>query len=449
MTVPPAPLNVLVILTDEQSADEIGALRNDGLLHTPAMDSLVARGTRFSHAYCAHPLCVPSRASLITGRYPHELGIMSLAACNKHDHAHPNHPVDVTRYPTFGSHFRNAGYDTAYFGKWHIPIHPQDPAASGFDHVDQRPHALEQSSGNGLDRVSSDQAIAFLQQPRERPFLMVLSYNNPHNICEWFRGTRGSDLPDGDVGQPPAAEACPPMPANHDLPVDEVDAVTALSKKRPPRTEEDWRQLRWAYHRMTELTDRRLSRVLATLSAVGKLDDTVIVLTSDHGELAGAHGFNQKRLFYEESAGVPFVVCHPHRRQPAVSDVLVNMGIDLFPTLCDAAGIAPPSGLPGQALVTGAQQARPWVVVATELKREGTLGRMLRSERYKYCLYEEGQHRESLVDLAADPGEMFNLARQPGHRDILLQHRASLRAYAEKTGDTWVLDHLPVEDARA
>jgi arylsulfatase A-like enzyme len=216
-------------------------------------------------------------------------------------------------------------------------------------------------------------------------------------------------------------------------------------------TTEDWRKHRWGYYRMTELVDKQIGRVLESLRRAGLEKNTLIVLTSDHGECAGAHGFNQKTVFYEESVRVPLIVACQGATAGGTSDKLVNTGIDLLPTMLDFAGLTIPKILPGRSLVPlvlGKPVAdwRDHVVVENNMYQAGEVeglkpqmeGRMVRTERYKYCVHDHGQRRESLVDLKADPGETKNLAGDPKYRKILLEHRALLAKFAKEHSDPLV-----------
>src|SRR6185437_3782739 len=146
----------------------------------------------------------------------------------------------------------------------------------------------------------------------------------------------------------------------------------------------------------------------------------------------GAHHWNQKTVFYEESVRVPLILKLPSVVKPAISDRLVNTGVDLLPTLCGVAGIQPAEPMPGMNLMGTAtgrvrHDPRSYVVSSNHMTQgapvDGKIhkprGRMVRSQRYKYCVYDQGKHRESLVDLAHDPGEMVNIADQPQAQETL------------------------------
>ena len=179
----PARPNILVIITDQQSADALSCRIGPRYIHTPHMDSLAARGVFFTRAYSANPICVPSRTSMFTGRYPCETGVQS----------NDRMPFDAHAFPTLGTYFRQAGYDTGYVGKWHMLIPIENPDLSGFD-------SFANIQNNGGDARTPSAVAEFLSRKRERPFLLVASFVNPHNIAEW---SRGQPLPDGEIGPPP------------------------------------------------------------------------------------------------------------------------------------------------------------------------------------------------------------------------------------------------------
>jgi choline-sulfatase len=429
--------NVLLILTDQQSADAMSCAQGDRYLRTPNIDRLAARGIRFTRAYVANPICVPSRTAFFTGRYPHETGVQD----------NDRHPVDPKKFPSLGRHFRQAGYATGYVGKWHVPIAISEPDAGGFDYT-------ANLKNNGGDKDTPPAVAAFLERKPQKPFFLVASFVNPHNICEWARGQK---LPDGDIGPPPAPEDCPPAPANLAAPADEPDIV-ALARRayhanpQFPVGDFDaakWRQYRWAYYRMVEKVDAGIGRVLNSLEASGQADHTLIVLTADHGDCQGAHGWNQKTAFNDESARVPFIVCPPGRKSAGTSDLLVQTGIDLFPTLCDYAAIQAPSGLPGMSIRASIEgrpatsNARSFIVVSNHFVQGMPIlgikptpaGRMLRTERYKYCVYDQGERRESLIDMTRDPGEQQNLANDQAFAPVLAKHRRLIAEWSRTTGD--------------
>jgi len=443
--------NIVLIISDQQFADAMSCRMGRQFLNTPAMDRLAQSGTLFARAYSANPLCMPWRASVFTGRYPHETRVTQNAI--------PEGGVDPKEFVCLGTHFRNAGYDTAYCGKWHLCSTVKDTSAHGFEVL----------TGKGKDDHDANVTTAarkFLARPHDKPFVLVASYLNPHNICEWARRLAGRKqvLTCGEIGDPPPLDQLPPLPANLAPPKNEPDGMTLMRRAYQVAsgpfpvgkfTAEDWRKHRWGYYRMIEKVDAEIGKLLAALRQAGLEDNTLIVFTSDHGECAGAHGFNQKTVLYEESARVPLILAFKGRTAGATTDKLVNTGIDLLPTLLEFAGVEVPKQLPGRSLMPLAlgQPVTAWrdhVVVENHMTQTGEVdgftptmeGRMVRTQRFKYCLFSRGRQRESLVDLQADPGEMTNLATDPGYREALLQHRELLARFGREHGDPLAAEML-------
>ncbi|MBM4028518.1 MAG: sulfatase [Planctomycetes bacterium] len=430
--------NVLVIMTDQQFADAMSCCIGRTHLHTPNMDSLAAEGVRFTRAYSANPLCVPLRTSLFTGRYPHETGIQT----------NEMKKLDPEQFVCMGRIFKAAGYETGFFGKWHMPFPVARTEEHGFDTVVGSPGHYDGAP-----------AAKFLLRDHRRPFLAVVSFMNPHDICEW---SRGQELRGGGIGEAPAPAQCPPLKPNMDIPKDETDTILHLRRGYQAHrlfpvghfTDDKWRQYLWAYYRLTEKVDQNVGTVLDALRQSGREKDTVVLFLSDHGECHGTHRWNQKTVFYDESSRVPFILCHKGVTRAGVCDTLLNTGVDVLPTLCEFAGIDVPAGLPGRSLYAQALgrtgEDRPYIVISNRMIQcepvDGVLwqpdGRMVRSRRYKYCLYSLGQRRESLVDMETDPGEMTNLAAKPDCRAILLQHRGYLRDFARRHDDRVALSML-------
>ncbi len=453
---PPSRPNVLFIMTDQQFADVMSCRMGKQYLHTPTMDGLAAQGMLFTRAYSPNPLCMPARNSLFTGFYPHQTRVMT--------NDQPPGGLDPLKFVCLGRHFQQGGYETAYSGKWHLCFNAKDRTAHGFEIVTGK-------SPGGHDAGVTDGAVQFLARPHDKPFLLVASFLNPHNICEWARRLAGREqqLNCGEIGDPPPLDQLPPAPFNAAPPRHEPDGMTLIRRAYQVEdgpfpvgkfTAEDWRKHRWGYFRMVELVDREIGRLLDALRTAGLEENTLVVLTADHGDCAGAHAFNQKTVFYEESARVPLIVSWKGQTPPATCDKLVNTGIDILPTLLDAAGMQVPPALPGRSLLPLAvgRQVSDWrehVVVENRMTQTGVIdgmkptleGRMVRTERYKYCLYGNGQQRESLVDLQADPGETVDLATDPAYREVLVRHRELLAQFGREQQDPLVAELL-AEDVK-
>jgi choline-sulfatase len=429
--------NILFIMTDQMFADAMSWRMGKQYIHTPALDELAKTGVSFTRAYSSNPLCMPSRNTIFTGRYSHETEV----TFNRFGFM----GIDTNKFVDMGTYFRRAGYQTAYFGKRHLCFKVEN----GFDVTDEPP-------AKNHDVATVRSGVEYLSRNHDKPFLLVVSLMNPHNVCEL--SVKGQ-LPDGPIGAPPPIDQCPPVPGNLAPQQDEPDTITMIRKGYHATrryavghyTADDWRKLRWGYYRLIEKVDTQIGEVLAALRKAGLQENTLIVFTSDHGECAGAHGFNQKTVFYEESTRVPLILRLPGKTTQGTCNKLVNSGVDMLPTLLDFADIDIPSKLPGlslRPLATGdsASGWRDYIVIQNNMARAGKVGdivptaqgRMVRSQRYAYCVYERGDCRESLVDLENDPGETKNLASDPAYRNELIEHRKMLLKFAMEHNDTLV-----------
>ncbi|MEL7585334.1 MAG: sulfatase-like hydrolase/transferase [Prolixibacteraceae bacterium] len=436
--------NILIIMTDQQSADAMSNVIGNKYVNTPNMDYLAEHGIKFTKAYCPNPLCVPSRSSMFTGRYPHEIGIQD----NKFGAR-----VDPEIVPCMGRVFYENGYNTGYVGKWHLPYAGKDKNAHGFQYMGQ-------VKDKGVDNLIAASVIGFINSESDKPFLAIASFCNPHNICEWARGDK---LPDGDVGRPASPDKCPPLLPNHDPTYNETDInrdMRASIQANPQFPvgdfdEAKWREYRWAYYRMIEKVDREIGKIINGLKESGKAENTLIIFLSDHGDMLGAHNWNQKTVFYEESSRVPLIICPPGHKTQEQSDVLVQTGIDILPSICAFAGIRPPSGLPGNNIfdLLKTKRSPEYIVVSNKLSQGKNIfenresfapeGRMIRSKKYKYWIYNEGEQRESLFDMENDPGEMNDLAKNPAYKKELNRHRRYLNKWATKCGDPYLENNQP------
>ena len=429
--------NILYIFTDQQSGSAMSCAGNDEM-STPAMDRLAEQGTLFDRAYCTQPLCTPCRGSMFTGLMPHECGTTKN---NLPIHQH-------LRSQELGVVLSENGYDCVYGGKWHVPEgHMPEDNDHGFRTISRvRGSRLVEPCTEYFKQHAQDTASD------RKPFFMVVSFNNPHDICQIGRN---QVLPCGPIEEPePPLEECPNLPPNFAIPAFEPEIIRVEQEANwaihPFRThtEEDWRRLRWAYFRLVEKVDRNIGRVLDGLRAQGLEENTVIIFSSDHGDGHGAHQWNQKCVLYEEVVRVPFIVQAPGGK-PGIVDRqhLISNGLDIFPTICDYAGIDLPAGLRGHSVRPIAEGRNPglWrdaVFVETFFDgRRGydTVGRAVRTDRDKYVVYDRGRYREQLFDLQTDPGEMVNHAVEARHRATLQEHRHLLQAYVTETDDTFVV----------
>jgi arylsulfatase A-like enzyme len=436
--------NIVFIIADQFVVRGYGAAGNPHV-RTPAIDSLAASGRRFEKSYCTYPVCTPARASWITSRMPHELGILS-------NQINPGIPGDI---PTLGDVFRQAGYRTAWAGKWHIPApYPGFLAGDrakipGFDvlPLEGPGHRSNPNIGPGMgsDPATAKAALKFLSERQEKPFMLVVSFLNPHDICEYPRE------PD-HYPKPPAAESeLPPLPENFNATSNEP-SVLAEDRARAMRPgseiagwgDRQWREYRWIYNHLTGVVDELIGQVLAALRTSPHADDTLIVFTSDHGEMGGSHRLKTKLYMYEESVAVPLIVSPPRRAaagfSPGVDRTHLVSGLDVFPTLCDFAGLPIPVGLGGRSVrplveTPAGKLPAPWRDHVVAEVNGGNDSRMVRTARYKYVVYAQGTAREQFFDLDADPGEARNLIADAKLAPEIDRHRKLLEAWSRETKD--------------
>jgi len=427
--------NILFIIADQWSvaaADLSGGVRTP---RTPALDSLAASGTRFDNAYCTFPLCSPSRASLFTGRMPHECGVMFNYQGSDRGGRMPS------SLPRMGELFAVAGYDTAYFGKEHVG----GEVYRGFNERGsiEFTGAGAVADGSALDPVFVRDAIQFIRRARTKPFLAVLSLINPHDICyipvgpippekkEMVGITTAFDpsywVKDGDPVRPARYlrnSELPPLRPN----------ARVINDLKPRRnwTEQQIRNYLANYYLLMENTDWNVSLVLRALRDAGVERDTLILFTSDHGEMMGAHGLFGKLNFFEEAARVPFVLTWPGVIPPGRIIRELVSGTDVLPTLLDYAGIPAPPSVTGRSvrpLVEGRKTVWRQFVVAETVR-----GRMVRSDTHKYMIYRRDTVVEHLFDMRNDPLETRDLADDPASVGVLQHHRDLLASWGKDTG---------------
>ncbi|MCW4460019.1 sulfatase-like hydrolase/transferase [Microbacterium sp. MPKO10] len=469
--------NILLIMADQLGAHALD--RDSEFVQTPNLDRLAASGAVFERAYVTFPLCVPSRASMLTGRMPHELRISGNSARSRDGGSEP------ARHPdSLGHVLGAAGYDCAFAGKWHA-TQPSAPPDVGFEML--RPFG---------DVGLADDCAAWIGEraDAEDPFFLCASFDDPHTICEY---ARRQPMPYGDTTEVPLREA-PPLPENFEPAPFEPEAVRYEKHAAQPMygtgdyTPDDWRAYRSAYRQLIERVDGYVAQLLSALESAGLRENTIVIFTSDHGDGDASHRWNQKTALFEECTRVPLFVSGPGIR-PARQTQPVSMCLDLLPTLCTLAGVevpvsaelgasllvpsepeSPPTVLPAGAdsahatptsaplpreaydppSPTGAaphqRLCRPQehdrsVVVETRFDRSDpphTRGRALYSGRYKYVVYSWGRHREQLHDITSDPGERRNLAVESAFDGVVDDMRARLLEWCRKTGDSDALKYL-------
>jgi arylsulfatase A-like enzyme len=457
--------NILFIMTDQQSAEMMSCAGNK-YLNTPALDKLAARGVRFELAYSPNPSCVPSRTSMITGLFPSALDLSRNGEINK---LGGNIPQNVLNN-TMGKLVSQAGYKSFFGGKTHW-INGLNYETCGFKNLTKD------------DRYElAEKCADFIKQKHEDPFLLVASFMNPHDICEYILDQVSEKYSVPKVGPNVKAareavaqaiasaekakkdgtfdEKCPPLRANagftENLLIDKMgDFDPKPDPENPKRsdiyyyekeytkrhmTEEDWRMYSWVYHRLMEDADRQIGIVLDALKESGLEDNTIVVFTSDHGEMNGAHKSVAKNYFYDESSRVPFLIAGPGVKQGVVdSEHFIAASTDLIPTFCDYAGVTIPEGVHGKSIrkIAEGKSTKDWRKYVISETAEG---RMLRTDGFKYIYYKNGH--EVLYDMKNDHGEMINLGISPKYRKQMDGYKLQLKQWIEDSNDLVAKNYL-------
>jgi arylsulfatase A-like enzyme len=440
----PSNPNILFLFTDQQS-DRALSCSGNPYLNTPHMDTLAESGVRFENSYCAAPVCGPSRACVATGRHPHENGVL-VNGMSIHE-----------EMPTMGGVFRNAGYRTAWSGRWCLP--GNGPEIRGFDCLHDPIASLMGIHG---DAHVADCAIDFLQQKHDRPFLLGVSLCNPHDICYWImqQSTPQGDLNDGTIRLKKYADTLafnlsspddlPPLPVNFDIDPDEPEFLSKCRQRRYYGQEGtftwDWNEQKWreylnAYYRLTELVDIQVGRVTSALQDNGLAENTLVVLTSDHGEGMAGHHWVVKLGLYEEPVKVPLILSWPGIIPSGQIDRKhLASGLDILPTMCDYAGVDCPetTGISLRPSIENPHTpGREFVVsqLHPDTNNLDMQARMVRSSRFKYIRYSEGANPEQLFDLESDPSETRNIVADKDFRHDLEYHRSLLIQACDETHD--------------
>ncbi len=427
----PKPKNILIIITDQQHIDTIAA---GGCRHvrTPALDRLKKRGVSFTQSYTANPLCSPARSAVFAGRTSSECGV------------HVNGRPIRSDIPNLGQWFsENTDYETFYAGKWHLP-RTYTSNIPGFKVINTGIGGF----GYLCDTVMSRACQGFLRnRSKRKPFLLVASFMQPHDICEWLRLNMENP---GRLRYPELAGELPELPDNFQFDENEPEAIRRRRAGNEPFrgkakwNKEHWRYYRWSYYRNIEQVDAEIGRIFQAIEDLGYADETLIVFTADHGEGLAHHQMVRKSSFYDEAVRVPLLLSWPaHIPENRTDTSHLVSGLDIMPTLCDYAGIKAPANMRGAslraALEGNGRFSRDFIVSEVS----SNTGRMVRTQRYKYITYRKDLV-EQLFDMKNNPGETKNLATSSAHASMLAEHKKLLKDWERRLD---VAPNIPNTDA--
>lgn len=396
--------NMVFVHVDQMHHKAISAY---GCKHvsTPCIDRIVASGYSFMESYTAMPQCCPARASWFTGRMSKEHGVVI--------NSYPMNP----EVPDFGQWLRKAGYETIHTGKWHVSGRN---VAQSFD-------VLHRGSGHGElgDSTVARSAVAYLRnRSGDKPFFLSIGLLNPHDCC--FPASV-----DGGPGKFAFAakieDKLPPLPANFDYGYKQ----SGMNQVRRWSVQ-DWRYYIYSYYRMCEMVDAEVGRVYDAVRNGPYSENTLFILTCDHGDGLGFHAKVSKGYLEEEASRVPTIVSWPGKVKQGVRDAqhLVS-GVDVAATVCDYAGAPrmPKTTIARswRPLLEG--KAMPWreyVVCETSI---GSLSACVRDLQFKSIIYPS---RTRLYDIQNDPLEMKDLAGDPKYAAVKKRHRENFREYVSQ-----------------
>jgi arylsulfatase A-like enzyme len=415
--------NIVLYIADQMRWDFVGAYGLNPTVKTPNLDKIVERGVAFTGAVTNQPLCSPSRACMLTGRYATETGMWKLPPPNVLNH-------DL---PTLATVLRSNGYTANFVGKWHLaPNYPNKPESKGFVPKEDRGGFLDFWEGaNELELVShpyegtiwdgagnpisykdqyrvdfiTDRAVRFLKQPQQKPYLLFISQLEPHFQNDEVRFV--------------APKGYAERYQNPFVPSDLLHLPG------------DWQAQLPDYYGCIEKIDESVGTILQTLEEQGQLDNTIFLFSSDHGCQFRTRNTEYKRSPHDSSIRVPFIAQGPGLDHSlSLPEIIGN--INMTPTLLDSVGVEVPRSMKGKSLlplIHDPQARRNWNNRALIQISESMVGRALRTKEWTYCVADPGlggkqasssMHYQEyqMYNNYSDPAQLVNLAaRQPFRKD--------------------------------
>ena len=462
--------NLIVFLTDQQRVDTLACYGNSNV-HAPNLNKLTSESVIFDRVYVTQPLCTPSRASLLTGMWPHSTG------CTRN-----SVPLDW-RHPTFIELLQDQDYDPAYMGKWQLG--DETKRQRGFRHwvstegisdysrfLLSKGYAADKPNGVFSERAVSELpfevskpkfleqcACEFIDRHHREPFVLFVSFVEPHSP---YNGPLNDEHELDDVGLD-ATALLPPsdnIPLRYRLMREWQQAEALLDRKRLPKllffgiTPDEYRDMKRRYFGLVSMIDQSIGGILSCLSHANLMDNTIIVYTSDHGDSLGAHHLFGKEVMFEEAARVPYFIHIPGLRRSVRIGHPVSH-IDFLPTMMDLLGQPKPPQCAGRSrvpLLRGETMTpenvfiewspnRMKVVKGTALGRRRAIKHALEEstravvtpDGWKLCLRDKDMNE--LYNLNSDPIEAENIYQRVEHAAIIERGRDAIFRWQEEVGD--------------
>jgi arylsulfatase A-like enzyme len=438
--------NILYVFSDEHRACSLpGEPYNEAL--APTLAAFKKKNLSFENCISNYPVCTPYRGILITGKWPYQSGMID------------NDLQLADNSGSIGRTFRDKGYYTGYIGKWHLSkkddvFIPSGPGRQGFEDwhlwANTNPHFDKSFTFNPVTgakiqpkgyncTLMTDEALKFIDDRKaapEKPWLLFVSWNPPH---------------------PPFLDA----------PLDEMQRYDPAAMKLRPNvklnagnspvlaSEDKLRKQQQGYYGHISAVDREFERVLAALDASGQADNTIVIYTSDHGEMMGSHGYMGKRMPQEESCRVPFFIRYPERVTLGRESSILFSTADIYPTLCGLADIETPSHCVGKDLsgvVRGEKVTFPESVFLMHIQKDNATGgvenaaplfRGVRTDRFTYAVADNG--RWCLYDNRNDPFQQQNLVADASRHRLMSDLDGVVMDWLKKAQDPYPYAQLALQ----
>jgi arylsulfatase A-like enzyme len=438
--------NIVCIVGEGLRWDELSSMGNQ-VLRTPNMDRIGNEGCTFKNAFVVNALCLPSRATMLTGLYSHTTGAVS----NVEGKIPP-------KFALVSDLLHKAGYETAFLGKSHIEgalmDHYWDYYFGFVGQADYYRPVINEGvrgkygpaklyEGQYVDTLLTQKAVEWMQQKRQKPFCLFLWFYSPHapfyrakDLVNDFNGVPIPKPPTFDedkndyAGKPRAVAHADNQIGSAEVYSDDPRSLEELVKDHYAGIEDN---------------DRNVGAILSELERQGILDETATLLSSDHGFFLGEHHFYDKRLMYEPSIRVPMMLRYPKRIHAGTTSDEMVLNLDLAPTLLDFAGLPPLPAMQGKTMMPLAEEKpnlawrEDWLYEYYEYPGFENVRpcRGVRTKRYKYIHYFVEPQEYELYDLESDPNEANNLYGKRGYEQLTAEMRTRLANLRKQTKDTY------------
>ena len=466
----PRKPNLIVFLPDQQRADTLACYGGKNV-HAPNLNKIAAESVVFERTYVTHPVCTPSRSSLMTGTWPHING------CNRN-----SVPLDQ-RFRVFPELLEDKDYQTAYMGKWHLG--EEGPAGRGFHEWISTEHqgdytnflistGLTPDKQNGrfselaisnlpieLSRPKflEKHACEFIEKHRGEPFILIVAFVEPHSP---YNGPLNDEHPLNEIDLDVTATLpeADNIPLRYRLMREWQQAEAALDRERLPTqlffgiTPDEYRSIKQRYLGLVTLVDHSIGTILVCLERFGLRDDTIVVHTSDHGDSLGAHHLFGKEVMFEEAARVPWLIRLPGQRRGKIVSRPVSH-IDFVPTLLDLFGQPSHPQCAGKSLLPLIREEAvspenvflEWAPNRTKIKKGTSLAprravkraidestrSVVSPDGWKLCLRDKDLNE--LYNLNADPLETRNLYADRQYASVISRYSDEIHRWQESTHD--------------